>query len=436
MNPILKELSSVSRVGNKLRGEFVWTFIAKIFSSLGGVLFSFVVAWLYGAEFLGSITFWFSLAVMLSIFTRTGLDVWLCKWVARNGEGSEAEHECIRELIHVTSKVFWLSMIVVCLSLVWGLKIEIGVVKLALLGTVPFISLLVIFAAYYRGRGKVAFSSILEIGFVYLLVSIILLVFHAFGSLPNEETVVVFIYLTMIALLTFGVASVVRVGEKFKHNAFGFYKKFDQKQAFSSEKYNFFLISLSTYLTQVGMFVVIGPFLTDYDLGLLRIAERLALLVSFPLLVVGPIIMPKIAYYSVKQGYVEIRKLIIKSVLALIGLTLPVFLVLITFQDAVILRVNSDFLEAADYVVLLAVGQLFTVVSGPFGMFLFMGDREKEFASIQVVMLLVYVLFFPFVVHVYGPLGFVIGFLLISIVRAFVIVYLSVRVLTPHRVLA
>ena len=148
---------------------------------------------------------------------------------------------------------------------------------------------------------------------------------------------------------------------------------------------------------------------------------------SFPLLVISPIIMPKIAKYSDTNSGISVQSIVIKSFVLLAILSIPILCLVITGKDFVISAINSEFLQATEYINILAFAQLFTVLSGPFGMVLFMGDREREFAQIQIGMLISYIVVLPTSAHFSGSKGFVLALLLMAVLRATIIVFFYFR---------
>lgn len=67
---------------------------------------------------------------------------------------------------------------------------------------------------------------------------------------------------------------------------------------------SFTLVGLSTFLLQAGSFAIAGPWLDDVALGHVRGAERLAVVISFPVLAIQPFIVSRIVrYVRGRQAY-------------------------------------------------------------------------------------------------------------------------------------
>ena len=105
----------------------------------------------------------------------------------------------------------------------------------------------------------------------------------------------------------------------------------EQKAEFHKGQLDFSLIVLATFLTKAGSFLLAAPFLSEVDLGLLRAAERLALLVSFPMLAINPIIAPGIVRLSRGGDAAGLRRLVLRAVTASSGIAACLLLPLLIF---------------------------------------------------------------------------------------------------------
>jgi O-antigen/teichoic acid export membrane protein len=187
------------------------------------------------------------------------------------------------------------------------------------------------------------------------------------------------------------------------------------------------LSALAAFVTQAGSFALVGSILSEGDLGLARAAERLALMVSFPLTVVNPFIAPRIVYHVTFVDKNSLRILMSKACLASVLPALPVALTLLFIPHTFLSLFGPNFGDAALPLQVFAVAQLFTAATAPFAQLLYVGGNERALAHILIASMLVGMLLFPIATIYFGLFGFAAAYATINVVKAAFIVLYTVQ---------
>jgi O-antigen/teichoic acid export membrane protein len=187
------------------------------------------------------------------------------------------------------------------------------------------------------------------------------------------------------------------------------------------------IVVLSNFLIQAGSFVIVAPFLSDTALGLARAAERLALVVSFPILAIDPLIAARAAGLFHSGKLESLRRLIRKSISAGVLVAFPPLLAMLFFPELVLSLIGSDFVAASPYLRLLAVTHFVLVLLGPFSMVLAMSGGERGMMWVSSVALVGAVVAYPLLAAWSGVWGFLTGYVVISTCRSLAIGWLAFR---------
>lgn len=134
---------------------------------------------------------------------------------------------------------------------------------------------------------------------------------------------------------------------------------------------------------QIDTFLL-GTFKTDADVGVYRVAAQMATLVILSLQVVNSILAPHIAHIYAKGDMARLQKLISKSAIVVLAITLPVVLAIIFFGELIIkLAFGPEFAGAYLPLVILCVGQLVNASMCSVVILLNMTGHERETAKIM-----------------------------------------------------
>jgi O-antigen/teichoic acid export membrane protein len=137
-------------------------------------------------------------------------------------------------------------------------------------------------------------------------------------------------------------------------------------------------------LTQADIWIV-GSFLEITDVALYGAATRLAVLVSFSLVIVNAVIAPVISdlYHREERGLLE-RRLRTGAGLAAVPAVLTVLVFYLFGRELLALVYGDGYTDAYLLLLVLSVGQLFNVVTGSSGMVLLMTGHQRTMMKISL----------------------------------------------------
>jgi len=400
----------------------------RVLAGLGGILIGIVIARLAGAEALGQFTFALAVALALALIARLGLDNCLLKEVARRlSLGAPDGLPAI--LAHALG---WSGAVACAISSLAGAALWAGLVPEAgpglavLVWAVVPLTVMAVAGGYLRGLGHVALASFLDAGGLSLgtVIALPLAALIVPGDLGSVETAAVF--LAVAALAAAGAAlwalrDAARRGGA-KPGAAG-----PADTAYARGNWYMMLSALAAFLTQAGSFVVVGPFLSDQALGLGRAAERLALLVSFPLTAVNPFIAPRIVRHVAQNNPAALRLLMLKACAASGLPSLPVAAALLIAPGWALALFGPGFEGAAPALQIMAVTQLVTAITAPYAMLIYMNGHERTLTAIVVAAMALGLVLLPAGAAAFGLTGFALAYGLINILKAAAILVAALR---------
>ena len=151
--------------------------------------------------------------------------------------------------------------------------------------------------------------------------------------------------------------------------------------------------------------VMIGWLSSSEEIGMFSIALKLAMLTGFFMQISSSVLTPKIAalYHSGKEQEMQIMVKKITKGLFYIGVLVLGTTVL--FGETILKLWGEEFIEAYWILVVLGIGQFFSMASGPVGNLLAMTNQEKVLKNITISTLFINVLMNYFLIKYYGALG-------------------------------
>jgi O-antigen/teichoic acid export membrane protein len=151
--------------------------------------------------------------------------------------------------------------------------------------------------------------------------------------------------------------------------------------------------------------IMVGWLSNAKQVGLFAIGLKLALLTSFLTQITTSVLTPKIAemYHSGKVNEMQFMIQKVTRILLIIGII--VLAIIVVFGKYILGLWGADFVEAYWILVVLGIGQFFTIASGPVGNLLAMTDHEKILKNIMISTLLINVVLNFFFITYYDALG-------------------------------
>lgn len=131
--------------------------------------------------------------------------------------------------------------------------------------------------------------------------------------------------------------------------------------------------------------LLLGMFRDPVEVGIYAAALRLAMLSGFVVAAVNSVLAPKFAVMVAKGEREAVRVLVRHSVLLMLALSSPLFVVLLVFPEFALGLFGQQFSSGWVVLELLALSQLFNVIVGPAGLLLMMGGHEQRMRKITLL---------------------------------------------------
>lgn len=402
-----------------LKDVFLFTATASSqgISALGGLALAVLVGRIGGPEQLGMFTVVLGLLGTLGILARRGLGSLLMRAVAwamhKDGPGAALTllRLAVRRVL-VPSLLLGAAGSALLFSGMFGAPYpgSVFAFPFALL----MVTVLSIVAGYARGSARPWLAPLFEMGGISLVTVALLMGMLAALSHPPAVGVII-VFLIAMLLLTVIAAQLAR--RDLPSGTKVLYPTEDQHEELHRGQITFTLIAVASFLVQSGSFLMAAPFLGEADLGLLRAAERLALLVSFSVLAINPVIAPRIVRLARDGDGPGLRRLTTGAMALSGGIAAPVLLVLLIWPERALALMGTEFIAAGDYLRIMALAQFAAALLGPLAMLLNMSGRERVSMWINLGTLALALGLISILCSAYGSLGFAIAYSAVIVIR-------------------
>ncbi len=386
------------------------TFLARGIAALGTVLLGIVLGRLYGADGVGVFALAQSVLLGAGILARYGLDNTLMRYVGRDHES-----------LYVAVYLQWACRKATILSLVAAAAIllmrewvawafgapELSSVLIGVGVAVPAFTLSFVLSGFMKGVRKPATANLLENGAVSLVAAFLIFCFHWW---KGDSQIEIAGWAIAIAAWLVLVQGIWQASRWFKvSSSKGRYQDVEDtliaRSDFSRTSQSFLVMSLAQFVQQVVSILIAGLFLSNGDLGLFKVAERVALLISFILLVINAVFPPRFAKLYHQGDMQGLSRLARKGAILGLLMAAPLLAVCLCFPRWVLGWFGPEFGDASLLLRILAVAQLVNVATGSVGYLLNMTGHEKLMRNIALVCNVSGVLLLFLVLPVFGVLG-------------------------------
>jgi len=405
----IKEKSSVLKKDAsfiELLGSGGFVLIFKVLGALSGYVFAFVVS-KNGAHAYGIYELAYTALMILAVVTKWGLDGATVRFTQEYL--AEKQPGKIKSLVHKSVLTISVSAVVFGVAFYFLREIIAGWFNASgladayvwvALGLLPFV-LLQYYSEALRAFKNLKAFSLLQLG------SVLILAVFVFLGLKNIE-----MPKGEVAVLSFVVAIVV-----FAALAFIAYKKTYKKRVgkVAATPINFIpILKVGVPLLVSGsLFLVIswtdtlmiGYFMDSTDVGVYRIAFKIATLITFIQFAVNSIAAPAIAEFYAKDDLPSLRKYVKQIGVINAVFSVPVALFILIFSEPLLNLFGAEYGSGAMLLPVLAVGQLVNALAGPVMYILNMTGKEKVSQRIMLWMTGVNIVLNLVLIPQYGLLG-------------------------------
>jgi O-antigen/teichoic acid export membrane protein len=361
--------------------------VFKVLGAISGYVFAFVVS-KYGADTYGIYELAFTALMILSVIVKWGLDGatvrFTQEYLVLGDKGK------IRSLVSKSVFTIFISALVVGLLFFLLRKslaeafdepnLEKAYVWVAV-GLLPFV-LLQYYSEALRALKNIKAFSVFQVGSVLILASAIFILLKDIALSKGEIATLAFVISTAVfafgAYLVFQKSFRIRVGD------------------IPAEQIDFksvlkvgvpLLISGSLFLVISWTdTLMIGYYKSSTDVGIYRIAFKVATLITFIQFAVNSIAAPTIASLYAEDDLTALRKYIKYIGVINAAFAIPITLFIIVFSEPLLNLFGAEYTSGMVLLPILAIGQLVNALAGPVMYILNMTGKEKLSQRIMIWM--------------------------------------------------
>jgi len=403
------------------RGKLDTTHLRKAFFSVSSVYFlglpltflaQILLARLFSVEEFGAFGFALSLATVASIPVVAGLPMLLTREVSRYVQVGDVSK--YRGLVHraylwivVTSVVLLLSCLIV-----WHFRFPNNeaesVYQIALVGIlVPILSLNSSRSGIMKGLG---FPSISE-GPTQILQPLFLIAgYLGLNSLGKLTLLSALTWYVIASFLVFLISYVILAIMQ-PRNIRAFKPDYDDQPLWLRAILPFAAMSMLWTLSAQAAVLLLGVFSNPEAVAAMRVAERGAMLISFPLMFINASIGPHIVSQFRQGDTAQLQNTLRYGARLATVVALPIAgLLVIAGRPLISLTFGEDYSEISYApMIVLVIGQTISVLIGPAGILLIMTGLEKLNLSILIVALAFSLIITVLLIDRFGAIGAAIG---------------------------
>lgn len=337
---------------SEFSNKIIDAFIGKGAFILFSLLFSLVATRLYGIETFGEYTFAFTLASILMILAKAGLDNGLIYSMPKTKDKYISLSLLVNLIISilvvtVTYIVVEETYVRVMLPLIWLLSIE------------------QIFFGIYRAEGNIRKFYFIN-GFLSMIVRVclVLILFIFLGDSPGILALSVYISLIFSNVIYF-------IQNKRK------IKKIEFDWPFLLYSFVLVLANLMGVLMGKIDIIMLGILSTKENVGIYQIVVQVTSSVSLILIAFSTVFAPKISEFYHENNFDEIRKLYIKATRILSSIGVLITLILILFSNFFLGFFGDAAIKGNMALIYLSLGQLINISVGSVWTMMAMTGRPR-----------------------------------------------------------
>lgn len=188
------------------------------------------------------------------------------------------------------------------------------------------------------------------------------------------------------------------------------------------------MFPLWIYSVMQSLIIWGGPLFAGFlgdadDVAFLSVSQRTANLISFVLMAVNIIVAPKFSAMYHRGDIDRLQSLVRNSILVMALISFPFAIVLLFFTDHVLSIYGEEFYGAKQILIVLTLGQIFNVVTGPVSILLIMCGFEVVMRNIVLFIAPLLVVLSFGLESIFGTLGIAIATCLCVIIQNSMAVY-------------
>ena len=403
LNPDFKKLLS----GSGLVMAF------KVVGAGAGYVFAYLITSNYGARAFGIFELSLTALTIASVFGRLGLDGALVRFIPEFVEKKAPEH--LRKVYgYALILALPFSMVLAALLYVFSdaLALQLGS---ELLGVafrvtaflVPFSTWFGLNSEAFRGMRRMVEYSILQRGTVILLAIGAFFSFQYFEVDLEENLLplIAFVIGAVLLSLTAGIRTPKILSQIIPINS---NDKFIEPLEVKPLLRVAFPMLLSTSMFMIMNWtdtIMIGYYLNEADVGVYRLAFKVATLITFAQFAINSIAAPMFSSFYAKNDLAGMKKITRNIGYMNIAISTPIFIAILIFPSFVLDFFGEEFSAGVAPLIVLAIGQIINALCGPVMYLLNMTGKEKKARNIIIVASIINLGLNVYFIPIYGLMG-------------------------------
>jgi O-antigen/teichoic acid export membrane protein len=387
-----------------LAGQSAMVMALKALGMLMGYVVSVYISRQYGPAGMGIYSVSYTTIIILSYLASLGLPEAILRYMGQFGDERNSGKRV--KLYHLVLKIMLVSSAVISLMF-FGFSEPLSK---ALLGagdyssvmiwigiSLPFFTLNLVNVEALRGLSSPAASEFFR---SCLITTTILFLLYMAGS---QELIFPVSALLLSIILTSTVSTwktALKV-QKLK-------KSLDEaitKRELLGTSIPLMIVSLGSYFLGNVSVYVIQIFEDTAQVGIYSLCLKLSLLISFVLIAVNTTIAPKLSELYWSGQMVALNKVVTNATKYIFLMSLLPFLLLIILPETILKLIDSEFASGKYTLILLSLGQLINVFSGPVGLVLSMSGNQNKVMKVSLYVLVFTIAANIVLIYYFGIIG-------------------------------
>lgn len=400
-------------------------FFSKVVAGVGVLSLNFFLGHYYGVTGAGQFMFMLSVVVGISVFVRIGLDNLLLRELSISYDLKE-DQQLIEAILNSFLWCFSISSVFVLFFLVifkFFFAVDI-VFSFPILLTLPFYGAIYLQSSMLKAVDHTAIAPFFETGSVALLLSVFIVIVQYIGYPQINVVAWGFLFSSIVIFISgdFILAKrlLSRDGKKLRLDSKNIVQLPWRKHKGLG---SFFILSANAYLSQWGIVLLLGLLMTDAEVGAFTIAHRLALVISFVLIVINGVASPKFSSLYNSGRHAEMQRLVTQ----LFWLGLGVSLIAFFFVVYVGVNLIGVFIPDAQHIgmllLILGAAQVVNVITGPSMYLLMMTNNEKWLKNYMLLYTAISLVVLFLIAYRYGLVETSIAFALLEAAKYIFLIY-------------
>ena len=416
---------------NILKGSFV-VLIFKIFGAASIFVTHIIIAREYGAEVLGAFNLILSLLMMISIFSKIGLDVYVVRIIPSIVDHHEKVVTFIRKIFTLLLIGSLISTILYFCCIAWINEFLFKTTKAkGYLNSLIFIILPYTFfnviAEIFRGFQNI-FLYAFFLNFLQKIVLLVLLSCIIFLGITINP-----IYLMYCSIVFVFAVSLTTLYEFLSSRGYKLWATISENSGYTEKIFRhtwpMLLAGAIHYLMTNLDQLMIGYYLGEFSVGIYAASVKISILLGFILTSINGYIAPKISQAYECNDFIGIKKIYLNSIKIIAITVFPIVLPIILFPKFFLSLFGSEFVNYDLTLLIVNITFLVSALFGPVGYILNMTDNQLILMKILVCGILVNIILNLTLIPIMGINGAAIATLVsVLIWKIFAILFIKRRI--------